>query len=103
MELHESLYALGRSQGRELFNDADSFRGALDDYLDALTNEEWEERWRQKFAKAPAGRIDLVIEDAATVMVGFVSAGPNRWPLDGLIVPTFSSAFVALFVKVLPL
>jgi hypothetical protein len=34
MELHESLYALGRSQGRELFNDADSFRGALDDYLD---------------------------------------------------------------------
>jgi hypothetical protein len=34
MELHESLYALGKSQGRELFNDADSFRGALDDYLD---------------------------------------------------------------------
>ncbi|KAA1418700.1 hypothetical protein F0U44_09390 [Nocardioides humilatus] len=34
MELHESLYALGQSQGRELFNDADSFRGALDDYLD---------------------------------------------------------------------
>ncbi|UMG91784.1 hypothetical protein [Nocardioides sp. TF02-7] len=34
MELHESLYALGRSQGRELFSDADSFRGALDDYLD---------------------------------------------------------------------
>lgn len=34
MELHESLYALGKSQGRELFTDADSFRGALDDYLD---------------------------------------------------------------------
>ncbi len=34
MELHESLYALGRSQGRELFSDAESFRGALDDYLD---------------------------------------------------------------------
>ena len=34
MELHESLYALGLRQGRELFNDADSFRGALDDYLD---------------------------------------------------------------------
>ncbi|WP_344778878.1 hypothetical protein [Nocardioides panacisoli] len=34
MELHESLYALGMSQGRELFNDADSLRGALDDYLD---------------------------------------------------------------------
>ena len=34
MELHESLYALGKSQGRELFNDADSLRGALDDYLD---------------------------------------------------------------------
>lgn len=34
MELHESLYALGQAQGRELFNDADSFRGALDDWLD---------------------------------------------------------------------
>lgn len=34
MELHESLYALGRSQGPGVFDDADSFRGALDDYLD---------------------------------------------------------------------
>lgn len=34
MELHESLYALGQAQGRELFSDADSFRGALDDWLD---------------------------------------------------------------------
>ncbi len=34
MELHESLQDLGRSQGPGVFDDADSFRGALDDYLD---------------------------------------------------------------------
>src|SRR5688572_21739153 len=34
MELHESLYALGLRLGREVFDDPDSFRGALDDFLD---------------------------------------------------------------------
>ena len=34
MELHESLYALGLRLGREVFEDPDSFRGALDDFLD---------------------------------------------------------------------
>jgi len=34
MELHESLYALGLRHGREVFDDPDSFRGALDDFLD---------------------------------------------------------------------
>lgn len=34
MELHENLYALGLRLGREVFSDPDSFRGALDDFLD---------------------------------------------------------------------
>ena len=34
MELHENLYALGQQLGREVFEDPDSFRGALDDFLD---------------------------------------------------------------------
>lgn len=34
MELHENLYALGQRLGREVFDDPDSFRGALDDFLD---------------------------------------------------------------------
>ncbi len=34
MELHENLYALGLRLGREVFDDPDSFRGALDDFLD---------------------------------------------------------------------
>lgn len=34
MELHENLYALGLRLGREVFTDPDSFRGALDDFLD---------------------------------------------------------------------
>ncbi len=34
MELHENLYALGLRLGREVFEDPDSFRGALDDFLD---------------------------------------------------------------------
>ncbi|MEZ0578505.1 YrzE family protein [Nocardioides sp. MH1] len=34
MELHESLAELARDHGASLFNDADAFRGALDDYLD---------------------------------------------------------------------
>jgi len=34
MELHESLYALGQRLGREVFEDPDTFRGALDDFLD---------------------------------------------------------------------
>lgn len=34
MELHESLYALGLQLGREVFDDPESFRGALDDFLD---------------------------------------------------------------------
>ena len=34
MELHENLYALGLQLGREVFEDPDSFRGALDDFLD---------------------------------------------------------------------
>ena len=34
MELHESLYALGEAFGSQVFDDPDSFRGALDDFLD---------------------------------------------------------------------
>ena len=34
MELHENLYALGQQLGREVFDDPDTFRGALDDFLD---------------------------------------------------------------------
>jgi len=34
MELHESLYALGMRLGREVFDDPETFRGALDDFLD---------------------------------------------------------------------
>jgi hypothetical protein len=34
MELHENLYALGLRLGREVFEDPDTFRGALDDFLD---------------------------------------------------------------------
>src|SRR5918999_1633523 len=34
MELHESLYALGLRLGREVFDDPETFRGALDDFLD---------------------------------------------------------------------
>jgi hypothetical protein len=34
MELHESLYALAQRLGLEVFGDHDSFRGALDDFLD---------------------------------------------------------------------
>lgn len=34
MELHDHLYALGLRMGREVFDDADGFRGALDDFLD---------------------------------------------------------------------
>ena len=34
MELHDNLYALGLRLGREVFDDPESFRGALDDFLD---------------------------------------------------------------------
>ncbi|WP_309647016.1 hypothetical protein [Nocardioides sp.] len=34
MELHENLYALGLSFGRDVFDDADGLRAALDDFLD---------------------------------------------------------------------
>jgi hypothetical protein len=34
MELHENLYALGLRLGREVFDDPETFRGALDDFLD---------------------------------------------------------------------
>ena len=34
MELHDHLYALGLSVGRDVFDDADGLRGALDDFLD---------------------------------------------------------------------
>ena len=34
MELHERLYSLGEAFGSQVFDDPDSFRGALDDYLD---------------------------------------------------------------------
>jgi hypothetical protein len=34
MELHESLYELGVTSGRTVFDDADLLRAALDDYLD---------------------------------------------------------------------
>lgn len=34
MELHDNLYALGLQLGRDVFDDPDSFRGALDDFLD---------------------------------------------------------------------
>lgn len=34
MELHESLYELGLTSGRTVFDDADLLRAALDDYLD---------------------------------------------------------------------
>ncbi|MBA3311070.1 MAG: hypothetical protein H0U28_13640, partial [Nocardioidaceae bacterium] len=34
MELHERLHALGVELGTGVFDDADSFRGALDDFLD---------------------------------------------------------------------
>ncbi|GAA5155059.1 hypothetical protein GCM10023340_39670 [Nocardioides marinquilinus] len=34
MQLHEHLYALGQRLGRDVFDDADGFRGALDDFLD---------------------------------------------------------------------
>jgi hypothetical protein len=34
MELHERLYALGVRLGREVFDDSDSLRGALDDFMD---------------------------------------------------------------------
>ncbi len=34
MEIHDHLYALGLRLGRDVFDDADGFRGALDDYLD---------------------------------------------------------------------
>ncbi len=67
MELHESLYALGRSQGRELFNDADSFRGALDDYLDEDS--------------ASTGDINLLVDavrlGAYQAMVGMLDSGAD--------------------------
>ena len=34
MELHENLYALGLRLGRDIFDDAEGFRGAVDDFLD---------------------------------------------------------------------
>jgi len=34
MELHDHLYSLGLQLGRGVFDDADGFRGALDDFLD---------------------------------------------------------------------
>ncbi len=34
MELHDNLYALGLQLGRDVFDDPESFRGALDDFLD---------------------------------------------------------------------
>lgn len=34
MELHENLYELGLSFGRDVFNDAEGLRAALDDFLD---------------------------------------------------------------------
>ncbi|MDP2775127.1 MAG: hypothetical protein Q8O61_16365, partial [Nocardioides sp.] len=34
MELHENLYQLGLTFGRDVFDDADGLRAALDDYLD---------------------------------------------------------------------
>ena len=67
MELHESLYALGRSQGRELFNDADSFRGALDDYLDEDS--------------ASTGDINLLVDavrlGAYQAMIGMLDSGAD--------------------------
>jgi hypothetical protein len=34
MDLHDNLYALGLQLGRDVFDDPESFRGALDDFLD---------------------------------------------------------------------
>ena len=34
MELHDHMYSLGLQLGRQVFDDADGFRGALDDFLD---------------------------------------------------------------------
>lgn len=70
MELHESLHTLGRSQGRELFEDADSLRGALDDYLDEQA--------------ASTGDINLLVDavrlGALRQLTGMVESGadPDR-------------------------
>ncbi len=48
MELHESLQELADRLGPELFSDADSFRGALDDYVDE--------------ASASTGEVNLLVD-----------------------------------------
>jgi len=60
MELHENLYELGLSFGRDVFDDADGLRAALDDFLDE--------------GAASTGDINLLVDA--------VRLGSFRWMLD---------------------
>ncbi|MEP6691416.1 MAG: GNAT family N-acetyltransferase [Gemmatimonadaceae bacterium] len=59
-----------------------TYRGIVDDaYIDSLTIDGREERWRHLFEAAPvAGHDIFVAETRAAGVIGFVSGGPLREP-----------------------
>jgi ribosomal protein S18 acetylase RimI-like enzyme len=61
----------------------DSWRTAYrdilpDSFLDELTYESREERWRERLAQAAPQQVMLVVEDASGRLVGFAYGGPER-------------------------
>jgi ribosomal protein S18 acetylase RimI-like enzyme len=71
-----------------------AYRGILpDDFLDGLTAQSREERWRERLANPVAQQCILVVEEEPGRLVGFAFGGPER---DGT--PGYDSEIYAIYL-----